>query len=241
MLSVLCCSRSRRLFNWRTCLSRRPASLLSRVISLRSVLMVSFWSGDRSRAVRRRRVSARRRPIAPSRASDPARALRSRAFSLRSASIVLPSFDSTPASDRSVSRRATSACKEGTSLAERRASFVSSTASLNLRRQASNRDFHEPASLREATSAQRSSSACASAASARARSRSARARSRSYSERKSRGVGPGTDTGHDPTPPLPSTSVRSVPKSSSRTAMRSTITHGKRRYQPPCGASIRWG
>ena len=73
----------RRLFNWRTCLSRRPASLLSRVISLRSVLMVSFWSGDRSRVVRRRRVSARRRPIAPSRASDPARALRSRAFSLR--------------------------------------------------------------------------------------------------------------------------------------------------------------
>ena len=55
------------------------------------------------------------------------------------------------------------------------------------------------------------------------------------SERKSRSVGPGTDTGHDRTTPLPSTSVRSVPKSSSRTAMRSTITHGKRRYQPLVG------
>ena len=234
MLSVLCFSWSRRLFSWRICLSRRITSLLSRVMSLRSVLMVSFWSGDRSRAVRRRRVSAGRGPIAPSRASGTARALRSRATSLRSASIVLLLLDSMPASQRSVSRRATSACKEGTSLAARRACFVSSTDSLNLRRQALNRDFHEPASLREATSAQRSSSARASAA-------SARSRSRSYSDRKSRGVRSGTDTVHDRTPPLPSTSVRSVPKSSSRTAMRSTIAHGKGRYQPPCGTSIRWG
>ena len=186
--------------------------------------MVSFWSGDRSRAVRRRWIFAARGPIALSRASDPARALRSRAFSLRSASIALPSFDSMPASERSVARRATSACKEGTSLAARRASFVSSTAALNLRRQAVNRDFHEPASLREATSAQRSSSARASAA-------SARARSRSHCDRQSRGARSGTDTGHDRTPPLPSTSVRSVPKSSSRTTMRSTIAHGKFRYQ----------
>ena len=241
MVSVLCFSRSRRLFSWRIRLSRRTTSLLSRVMSLRSVLMVSFWSGDCSRAVCRRRVSAGRGPTAPSRASGTVRALRSRATSLRSASILLLSFDPMPASERSVSRRATSACKEGTSRAARRASFVSSTASLNLPRQALNRDFHAPASLREATSAQRSSSARASPASARARSRSARARSRSYSERKSRSVGPGTDTGHDRTTPLPSTSVRSVPKSSSRTAMRSTITHGKRRYQPPCGTSIRWG
>ena len=110
---------------------------------------------------------------------------------------MLLSFDPMPASERSVSRRATSACKEGTSRAARRASFVSSTASHNLPQQALNRDFHAPASLREATFAQRSSSARASAASARARSRSARARSRSYSERKSRGVRSGTDTGHD--------------------------------------------
>ena len=219
-------------------MSRRTTSLLSRVMSLRSVLMVSFWSGDCSRAVCRRRVSAGRGPTAPSRASGTVRALRSRATSLRSASILLLSFDPMPASERSVSRRATSACKEGTSRAARRASFVSSTASLNLPRQALNRDFHAPAWLREATSAQRSSSARASPASARARS--ARARSRSYSERKSRGARSGTDTGHDRTTPLPSTSVRSVPKSSSRTAMRSTITHGKRRYQPPCGTSIRW-
>ena len=224
MLSVLCFSRSRRLFSWRICLSRRTASLLSRVMSLRSVLMVSFWSGDRSRAVRRRRVSAGRGPIAPFRASGTARALRSRATSLRSASILLLSFDPMPASERSVSRRATLACKEGTSLAARRASFVSSTASLNLRRQALNRDFHEPASLREATSAQRSSSARASAV-------SARARSRSHCDRQSRGARSGTDTGNDRTPPLPSTSVRSVPKSSSRTAMRTTIAHGKLRYQ----------
>ena len=80
MLSVLCFSRSRRLFSWRICLFRRTASLLRRVMSLRSVLMVSFWSGDRSRAVRRRRVSAGRGPIAPSRASGATRALRSRDF-----------------------------------------------------------------------------------------------------------------------------------------------------------------
>ena len=106
-----------------------------------------------------------------SRFRDVFTALRSRATSLRSVSIVVLSFDSMPASQRSVSRRATSPCKEGTSLAARRASLVSSTASLNLRRQALNRDFHEPASLRDATSAQRSSSARASAASARARPR----------------------------------------------------------------------
>ena len=92
-------------------------------MSLRSVLMVSFWSGDRSRAVRQRRVSAGRGPIAPFRASGTARALRSRATSLRSASILLLSFDPMPASERSVSRRATLACKEGTSLAAR-ASFL---------------------------------------------------------------------------------------------------------------------
>ena len=95
-------------------------------------------------------------PVAPSRAFDAARALRSRAFSLRSAPAVSKA-DAMPASERSVSRRATSACKDGTSLAVRRASFVSSTASLSLRRQALNRDFHEPPSLRAATSAQRSS------------------------------------------------------------------------------------
>ena len=137
-----------------------------------------------------------------------------------------------PASERSVSRRATSACKDGTSLAVRRASFVSSTASLSLRRQALNRDFHEPPSLRAATSAQRSSSARASAA-------SARARSRSHCDRQSRGACSGTDTGDNRTPPLPSASVRLVPKSSSRTTMRTTIAHGKSRYQQK--DSTLWG
>ena len=140
--------------------------------------------------------------------------------------------DVMPASERSVSRRATSACKDGTSLAVRRASFVSSTASLSLRRQALNRDFHEPPSLRAATSAQRSSSARASAA-------SARARSRSHCDRQSRGACSGTDTGDNRTPPLPSTSVKPVPKSSSRTTMRTTIAHGKSRYQQK--DSTLWG
>ena len=203
--------------------------------------MVSFWPGGRSRVVRRRPVCTGRRPITPSRASGAARALRSRATSWRSASIVVLLLDSMPASQMRFSRRATSACKEGTSLAARRASFVSSTASLNLRRQALNRDFHEPASLREATSAQRSSSQRACAACARARSSSARACSRSYSERHSRGGRSATTAGNDRAPPSPSTRVRPVLKSSSRTTMRSTIAHGKGRYQPPCGTSIRWG
>ncbi len=144
-------------------LSRRTTSLSSRRSSVRSDLTVSFWSGEGSRTVRRR-GGAGHGPVAPSRAFDAARALRSRAFSLRSAPAVSKA-DAMPASERSVSRRATSACKDGTSLAVRRASFVSSTASLSLRRQALNRDFHEPPSLRAATSAQRSSSARASAAS----------------------------------------------------------------------------
>ena len=69
------------------------------------------------------------------------------------------------------SRRATSACKDGTSLAVRRASFAS-TASLSL----AGRSETSTNRLRAATSAQRSPSARASAASARARSRSFRAR-----------------------------------------------------------------
>ena len=135
--------------------------LVERRSSVRSDLTVSFWSGEGSRTVRRR-GGAGHGPVAPSRAFDAARALRSRAFSLRSAPAVSKA-DAMPASERSVSRRATSACKDGTSLAVRRASFVSSTASLSLRRQALNRDFHEPPSLRAATSAQRSSSARAPA------------------------------------------------------------------------------
>ena len=54
-------------------------------------------------------------------------------------------------------RRTASARKEGAAFAARRSSFASSLASLSLRRQDLKRDFHEPASLRAATSAQRSS------------------------------------------------------------------------------------
>ena len=230
MRSVLSFSWSRRVFSRAFSLSRRTTSLSSRRSSVRSDLTVSFWSGEGSRTVRRR-GGAGHGPVAPSRAFDAARALRSRAFSLRSAPAVSKA-DAMPASERSVSRRATSACKDGTALAVRRASFVSSTASLSLRRQALNRDFHEPPSLRAATSAQRSSSARASAA-------SARARSRSHCDRQSRGACSGTDTGDNRTPPLPSTSVRLVPKSSSRTTMRTTIAHGKSRYQQK--DSTLWG
>ena len=147
MPSVLSFSRSRRSFSRTIPVSRRTTSLSSRRSSVRSDLMVSFCSGDRSSALRRRRLCAGRGPAAPSEAGA-ARAWRSRAFSLRSASTV-SRVDAMPASETSVSRRATSACKEGTSLAARRASFVSSTASLSLPQQALNRDFHEPTSLRE--------------------------------------------------------------------------------------------
>ena len=71
------------------------------------------------------------------------------------------------------------------------------------------------------------------------RPRPARARSRSHCDRQSRGACSGTDTGDNRTPPLPSTSVRLVPKSSSRTTMRTTIAHGKSRYQQK--DSTLWG
>ena len=79
---------------------------------------------------------------------------------------------STPASESSLSRRVTSACKESESFAVLRTSFVSSTASLSLFRLLSSSHLGELAQARESTSAQRSSSQQASAASARARSRS---------------------------------------------------------------------
>ena len=73
----------------------------------------------------------------------------------------------------------------------------------------------------------------------RASAASARARSRSHCDRQSRGARSGTDTGDNRTPPLPSTSVKPVPKSSSRTTMRTTIAHGKSRYQQK--DSTLWG
>ena len=65
---------------------------------------------------------------------------------------------STPASESSFVRRATSACKNSASFAARRTAFISSTAAVRCLRLVSKRDFHKPASLRAATSAQRSSS-----------------------------------------------------------------------------------
>ena len=142
---------------------------------------------------------------------------------------------STPASASNFFRRATSASDESASFAARRASFASSTAAWRFCRLASKRDFHEPASLRAATSAQRSSSQRASAASARARSRSARTRSRSYSDWKSRGGRAVPVEGKDQSPLALSVDLRSVEKSSSRMTMHTTIAHGETCYQPPCG------
>ena len=142
---------------------------------------------------------------------------------------------STPASASNFFRRATSASDESASFAARRASFASSTAAWRFCRLASKRDFHEPASLRAATSAQRSSSQRASAASARARSRSARTRSRSYSDWKSRGGRAVPAEGKDQSPLALSVDLRSVEKSSSRMTMHTTIAHGETCYQPPCG------
>ena len=89
--------------------------------------------------------------------------------------------------------------------------------------------------------AQRNSSQRASAATARARSRSARACSRSYSERQSRGVHTGAASGDDQIPSSLSTSVRPAPKSSSRTAMPSTIARGVPCLPAPCRHSSRPG
>ena len=73
-------------------------------------------------------------------------------------------------------------------------------------------------------SARRSSSQRASAP-------SARARSRSYSDRKSSGAHAGAVCEGDQIRSSPSASVRSVSKSSSRIAMRSTVALGLNRYQ----------
>ena len=130
-------------------------------------------------------------------------------------------------------RRDTSASRDSASFAARRASFACSTAAFSLRRDASKRDFHEPASQRATTSAQRNSSARACASSARARSRSARARSRSYGKRQSRGSRIGAASGKDRAPSSPATRVGAVSISSTRIAMGATIAHGGWRMALP--------
>ena len=155
MLSARSFSLSSFLWKSPIALFPRPTSLFSRVISWRSVLIVSLRCGASSRAVRARLASpADCRPAPPLRAGDAARASCSRATSLLSAPTNAASLDRVPASERSASRRTTCARKEGTSRAALRSSFASSSASLSLRRQDLNRDFHEPASLRAATSVQ---------------------------------------------------------------------------------------
>ena len=214
-LSDACSSRASHL-------PRRASSLFSRVTSLRSSprsarsdLIVAFWFSARSRVARSRRLA------------------------LSAGEVGLCLAGSMLASERSFSRRVTSACRESASFAVRRTSCVSSTAAFSLLRLLSSCHFREPARARDSTSAQRNSSQRASAASARARSRSARACSRSYSERQSRGELAGAASGDDQIPSSPSTSVRPDSKSSSRTAMRSTIARGVPCYQPLCRHSSR--
>ena len=111
------------------------------------------------------------------------------------------------------------------SRAARRASRVSATTFLSLRRDASHRHFHDPASLRARTSAHRNSSARASAA-------SARSRSRSYSDRQSGGSAASEpDTGQSSSGP-PASATPACPFVS-RIAMPSTILHSGSRYQVP--------
>ena len=157
---------------------------------------------------------------------------RSRRLALSAGEVGLCLAGSMLASERSFSRRVTSACKESASFAVRRTSCVSSTAAFSLLRLLSSCHFREPVRARDSTSAQRSSSQRASAA-------SARACSRSHSERQSRGAHAGAASGDDQIPSSLSTSVRPDPKSSSRTTMRSTIARGVPCYQPPCRHSSR--
>ena len=150
---------------------------------------------------------------------------------MRSDMIVLRLLDSTPASESSFSSRPTSAWKNSASFAARRTSFTSSTAALSLSRLLSSAHFNEPARERASRSARRSSSQRASAASARARSISARACACSHRDCQSRGSDAGAARGGDQNPPSASVSVGVAPKSSSRIAMRTTISNRRRRYQ----------
>ena len=127
---------------------------------------------------------------------------------------------SMPASESSFSSRVTSACNARAFFAVLRTSFVSSRAACNLARFASTCHFREPAVARASTSARRNSSQRASAVSARERSRSARACSCSYRDRQSRASRTGAGAQDDEIPSSPSISAKSVPKSSSRLAMR---------------------
>ena len=161
-----------------------------------------------------------RRGAGPDRASDDGAALRSRATSMRRDTIVLRLPGSTPASERSVSSRATSARKESTFLAVRRTSRVSSTAAFSLFRLASSCHVSEPARQRDPISARRSSSQRASAASAR-----------SYSDRTLHAAHPGAASQGGRIPSSPAASVSAAPKSASRNAIRPTISHGWKRHQ----------
>ena len=124
MLSVRSFSLSTFLWRSRIALFPRPTSLLNRVISLRSVLIVSMRCGAASRAVRARLASpADCRPAPPLRVGDAARASCSRATSLLSASTTPASLDWAPSSERSACRRATFT-RKGRYVACRAAEFL---------------------------------------------------------------------------------------------------------------------
>ena len=201
-----------------TALRRRPFSLASELIA-------AFWRRDRRRALRNWASTSDNRfdsgfPIVRSleslasdaspRVLDTCSAWRNRATSLRRDIIVPRLLGSTPACQSSLLRRATSACRDSAFCAAWRACFASSAAASSLRRDASKRDFHEPASLRADTSAHRNFSARPSAASARARSRSARACSRSYNHRQSHGSRVDKASGEAQSPSLSAARIRAV-------------------------------
>ena len=124
-LSDACSSRASHLPRRVTSLFSRVTSLRSSPRSARSDLIVAFWLSARSRVARSRRL-----------------ALSAGAVGLCLAGSIL-------ASERSFSRRVTSACRESASFAVRRTSCVSSTAAFSLLRLLSSCHFREPAPARE--------------------------------------------------------------------------------------------
>ena len=108
---------------------------------------------------------------------------------------------------------------------------VFAAAALSLNRQASSCLVSELASDRASLSDRRSSSRRNSATLARLRSSLTRASASSSKDAQSRGSHTGATMGSDHRVSPPFTSVRSVPKSSSRTAMRETVAHARNSYQ----------
>ena len=123
-LSDACSSRASRLPRRVTSRFSRVTSLRSSPRSARSDSIVAFWFSACSRVARSRRLA------------------------LSAGEVGLCLVGSMLASERSFSRRVTSACKESASFAVRRTSCVSSTAAFSLLRLLSSCHFREPVRAR---------------------------------------------------------------------------------------------